>query len=91
MTWSLTYTAPYSTPDEPVYGHIGWLDSLKYRPRPLEERNLKYVVLGQALIHLGNMGASDEELRALARRGSNATMRDVAEIYCNNLREGDVL
>ena len=81
------YTSSVTWGDEPR--GFGWLDSLTYNQRPRSERNVPYVMLGQALIHLGNMGASDEDLERMARKGPQLTFKDIAKVYCKNLREGD--
>ena len=70
-------------------GSLDFLSCLTYKPRPLSERNLTYAILGEAIVHLANMGASDEQLRGIARKGARLTFKDIAEVYCSNLRDGD--
>ena len=74
---------------EPKAVEISWLDALTYRPRSRSEQNGPYILLGQALIHLGRMGASDKQLQELANKGKDLTLKDIAKVYCKNIREGD--
>lgn len=42
--------------------------------------NVAYSLMGQFIQHLANMGATDKELRKLFKKGSNATLLDIATI-----------
>jgi len=81
-------TVTWSRPDEP-HPKLEWLSDLTYRERPLDEQNLTYAMVGQAIEHLARMGASDGQLSALAEKGGNMTFGDIIAVYFDNFRDGD--
>ena len=64
-------------------------DSHPYAERKREEVNAQYVIFAQTIMHFAMMGASDEQLKSLCKKGANVTMGDMADVYTANLREGD--